>query len=63
MNGDNKEEKKEEGAEEPGEVIEEDEAVFYDKTKSFFDNISCEATERAKGYVLCLCLKLLSESV
>ena len=21
---------------------------FYDKTKSFFDNISCEATERAK---------------
>ncbi|XP_046550531.1 protein LSM14 homolog A-like isoform X1 [Haliotis rubra] len=49
VNGDNKEEKKEEGAEEPSEVIEEDEAVFYDKTKSFFDNISCEATERAKG--------------
>lgn len=23
--------------------------IFYDKSKSFFDNISCEATERAKG--------------
>jgi len=23
--------------------------VFYDKSKSFFDNISCEAAERAKG--------------
>lgn len=23
--------------------------VFYDKAKSFFDNISCEATDRAKG--------------
>lgn len=22
---------------------------FYDKTKSFFDNISCEAVERSKG--------------
>ena len=22
---------------------------FYDKTKSFFDNISCEASDRAKG--------------
>ena len=26
-----------------------DEPIYYDKTKSFFDNISCEATERAKG--------------
>jgi len=27
----------------------EDEGNFYDKTKSFFDNISCEAIERTKG--------------
>lgn len=24
--------------------------VFYDKSKSFFDTISCEAVERSKGY-------------
>ena len=35
------------GEEEP----EEDACHFYDKTKSFFDNISCEATERAKRQV------------
>lgn len=23
--------------------------VYYDKNKSFFDNISCEAVERSKG--------------
>lgn len=28
---------------------EEDDEIFYDKTKSFFDNISCEANDRAKG--------------
>ncbi|XP_052565446.1 protein LSM14 homolog B isoform X2 [Culex pipiens pallens] len=28
---------------------EEDDVQCYDKTKSFFDNISCEAMERAKG--------------
>nr|XP_022342452.1 protein LSM14 homolog B-like isoform X5 [Crassostrea virginica] len=28
---------------------EDEEEMFYDKNKSFFDNISCEATERAKG--------------
>ncbi|XP_048734979.1 protein LSM14 homolog B-like isoform X3 [Ostrea edulis] len=28
---------------------EEDDELYYDKSKSFFDNISCEATERAKG--------------
>ncbi|OWF50861.1 protein LSM14 homolog B-A-like isoform X2 [Mizuhopecten yessoensis] len=28
---------------------EEEDDLFYDKAKSFFDNISCEATERAKG--------------
>lgn len=28
---------------------EEEEGVCYDKAKSFFDNISCEAIERAKG--------------
>lgn len=26
-----------------------DHHLFYDKSKSFFDNISCEATDRAKG--------------
>ena len=26
-----------------------DSVVYYDKAKSFFDNISCEATERSKG--------------
>lgn len=26
-----------------------EEDVGYDKTKSFFDNISCEAVERSKG--------------
>lgn len=25
------------------------EPEFYNKTKSFFDNISCEATDRAEG--------------
>lgn len=30
---------------------EEDDELYYDKSKSFFDNISCEATERAKGLV------------
>ncbi|ENN81458.1 hypothetical protein D910_12697 [Dendroctonus ponderosae] len=35
------------GAGEPEQ--EEDQEVFYDKTKSFFDKISCEAAERAKG--------------
>ena len=28
-----------------------DDCSFYDKTKSFFDNISCEASDRAKGSV------------
>lgn len=35
-----------------GEPEEEPEIVHYDKSKSFFDNISCEAVERSKGYVL-----------
>lgn len=34
-----------------GEPEEEPEIVHYDKSKSFFDNISCEAVERIKGYV------------
>jgi hypothetical protein len=35
-----------------GDETEEDpDAISYDKNKSFFDNISCEATERAKGLV------------
>lgn len=32
---------------------EEEQQIFYDKTKSFFDNISCEAVERSKGWVFC----------
>ncbi|XP_075226116.1 LSM14 family protein trailer hitch [Lycorma delicatula] len=32
-----------------GEHDEEEQPVYYDKTKSFFDNISCEAVERSKG--------------
>ena len=35
---------------EEGEINEdEEEEVFYDKQKSFFDSISCEALERSKG--------------
>ena len=36
---------------EDGEIqdVDEEEEVFYDKQKSFFDNISCEALERSKG--------------
>ena len=33
---------------EEGEIQEDDE-IYYDKKKSFFDNISCEALEREKG--------------
>ena len=32
-----------------GEEEEDEEDPYYNKTKSFFDNISCEATERLKG--------------
>uniref|UniRef100_A0A8D9ERB0 DNA repair and recombination protein RAD54-like n=1 Tax=Cacopsylla melanoneura TaxID=428564 RepID=A0A8D9ERB0_9HEMI len=32
-----------------GETDQEHDDKFYDKTKSFFDNISCEAVERSKG--------------
>lgn len=35
------------GAGEPEQ--EEEHEVYYDKAKSFFDNISCEAVERSKG--------------
>jgi len=37
-----------EGKLEDGE-IEDNEEIFYDKQKSFFDSISCEALERSKG--------------
>eukprot|EP00088_Acartia_fossae_P069347 TRINITY_DN902_c0_g1_i1.p1 TRINITY_DN902_c0_g1~~TRINITY_DN902_c0_g1_i1.p1 ORF type:complete len:440 (-),score=100.94 TRINITY_DN902_c0_g1_i1:670-1947(-) len=41
---------------EEGEVVEgeggEDDEYFYDKQKSFFDNISCEALERSKGNMM-----------
>jgi len=30
----------------------EDALQFYDRSKSFFDNISCESSERAKGSVM-----------
>lgn len=43
MNGDK------DSIENGGDEIEEDQDAAYDKNKSFFDNISCEATERAKG--------------
>ena len=46
VNGDSN---KEASDEEEGEIIEESNVAFYDKAKSFFDNISCDATERAKG--------------
>lgn len=51
VNGDKGEEDPE-VEEEEGEDDEEsgqDETVYYDRKKSFFDNISCEATERTKG--------------
>ncbi|XP_013789304.1 protein LSM14 homolog B-like isoform X2 [Limulus polyphemus] len=32
-----------------GDVQDEDDVVYYDRSKSFFDNISCEALERSKG--------------
>ncbi|XP_046659760.1 protein LSM14 homolog B-like isoform X2 [Homalodisca vitripennis] len=37
------------GEGEPEEDPEHEHVVYYDKTKSFFDNISCEAVERSKG--------------
>lgn len=47
VNGD---EKKDDSGNETGIVeIENEEPYFYNKTKSFFDNISCEAIERSKG--------------
>ena len=37
------------GLENGEEEEEEEPEVFYDKAKSFFDNISCESVDRAKG--------------
>lgn len=45
-------EKKEDSGNETGageHEPEDEEGTGYDKTKSFFDNISCEAVERSKG--------------
>lgn len=44
-------EKKDDSGNETGadHEVENDENAGYDKTKSFFDNISCEAVERSKG--------------
>lgn len=50
VNGDS--EKKDDSGNETGageQEPEEDQEVYYDKSKSFFDNISCEAVERSKG--------------
>lgn len=47
-NGDKKEDSGTDTA--PGDdASAEDQTLFYDKTKSFFDNISCEAVERSQG--------------
>ncbi|KAL1128870.1 hypothetical protein AAG570_013404 [Ranatra chinensis] len=45
------EEKKDDSGNETGlgDAEQEDSEIYYDKTKSFFDNISCEAIERSKG--------------
>lgn len=37
------------GEGEPEEDHDHEKVIYYDKTKSFFDNISCEAVERSKG--------------
>lgn len=48
-------EKKDDSGNETGagenEQEEDSDVVHYDKAKSFFDNISCEAVERSKGSV------------
>ncbi|XP_034251093.1 protein LSM14 homolog B-B isoform X7 [Thrips palmi] len=52
VNGESTSEKKDDSGNETGVEInepEEDDTGFYDKAKSFFDNISCEAVERSKG--------------
>lgn len=52
VNGEASSEKKDDSGNETGVEInepDEDNESFYDKTKSFFDNISCEAVERSKG--------------
>ena len=50
-NGDKKDDSGQEtgSAPESADTTEEENATFYDKTKSFFDTISCEAIERSKG--------------
>ena len=53
VNGEASSEKKDDSGNETGVEITEPEEdpneTFYDKAKSFFDNISCEAVERSKG--------------
>lgn len=39
------------GTDKGAESEDEHEPEYYNKTKSFFDNISCEAADRAEGYV------------
>lgn len=44
-------EKKDDSGNETGadHEVETEDCIGYDKSKSFFDNISCEANERSKG--------------
>lgn len=49
VNGDKADEDPEVEDDEGEEEVEEEES-YYDKKKSFFDNISCDATERSKGH-------------
>ncbi|KAK3759761.1 hypothetical protein RRG08_041719 [Elysia crispata] len=49
LNGDSKGEEEPEIEDDEAEE-EEEETVYYDSKKSFFDNISCEATDRQKGH-------------
>ncbi|GFO20709.1 lsm14-like protein a [Plakobranchus ocellatus] len=49
VNGDSKVEEDPEIEDDEAEE-EEEEPVYYDSKKSFFDNISCEATDRQKGH-------------
>ncbi|XP_005100790.1 protein LSM14 homolog A isoform X2 [Aplysia californica] len=50
VNGDNNKGEEDPEVEEDEGEEDEDDPIFYDKKKSFFDNISCEATERSKGH-------------
>lgn len=51
-NGTAEREKKEDSGNETGvadDASADEQSTFYDRSKSFFDNISCEAVERSQG--------------